>query len=179
MIWGLVDGDYSNNYHLMMTYFLDFFPIASSYAFCFCIWVIRYLFCCLVTKSRQTLSYPRDCNMPGFSVLHYHPRVHSSSCPLSWWCHLTISSSVTLFSSCPQSLLASRSFPWVISLHQMSKVLVLWLQYQSFQWILSVDFLYDWLVWSFCCPRDPQSLLQHHNLKESILGHSPFFMVQL
>ena len=35
----------------------------------------------------------------------------SDSCPLSWWCHPTISSSVTLFSSCPQSFPASGSFP--------------------------------------------------------------------
>ena len=39
------------------------------------------------------------------------PGVHSNSCPLSWWCHLTISSSVVPFSSCPQSLPASVSFP--------------------------------------------------------------------
>ena len=39
------------------------------------------------------------------------PRVYSGSCPLSWWCYLTISSSVVLFSSCPQSLPASGSFP--------------------------------------------------------------------
>ena len=34
-----------------------------------------------------------------------------SSCPLNWWCHPTISSSVTLFSFCPQSFSASGSFP--------------------------------------------------------------------
>ena len=39
------------------------------------------------------------------------PRVYSSSCPLSWWCHSTISSSVIHFCSCPQSLPASGSFP--------------------------------------------------------------------
>ena len=39
------------------------------------------------------------------------PRVCSHSCPLSWWCHSTTSSSVTLFSSCPQSFPASGSFP--------------------------------------------------------------------
>ena len=37
-------------------------------------------------------------------------RVYSSSCPLSRWCHPTISSSVILF-SCPQSLPASVSYP--------------------------------------------------------------------
>ena len=39
------------------------------------------------------------------------PRVHSDSCPLSPWCHLVISSWVVPFSSCPQSLPASESFP--------------------------------------------------------------------
>ena len=37
--------------------------------------------------------------------------VYSNSCPSSQWCHLTISSSVILFSSWPQSFPASRSFP--------------------------------------------------------------------
>ena len=39
------------------------------------------------------------------------PGVYSHSCPLSWWCHRTISSSVIAFSSCPQSFRASGSFP--------------------------------------------------------------------
>ena len=39
------------------------------------------------------------------------PRVHSDSRPLSRWCHPAISSSVIPFSSCPQSLPASDSFP--------------------------------------------------------------------
>ena len=39
------------------------------------------------------------------------PRVHSDSRPLSQWCHPAISSSFVPFSSCPQSLPASESFP--------------------------------------------------------------------
>ena len=39
------------------------------------------------------------------------PRVYSDSCPLSRWCHPTISSSVVTFSSCLQSFPASGSFP--------------------------------------------------------------------
>ena len=39
------------------------------------------------------------------------PRVHSNSCPSSRWCHPAISSSVVPFSSCPQSLPVSGSFP--------------------------------------------------------------------
>ena len=39
------------------------------------------------------------------------PGVYSDSCPSSQWCHPAISSSVIPFSSCPQSLPASESFP--------------------------------------------------------------------
>ena len=39
------------------------------------------------------------------------PGVYPDSCPLSWWCHLAISSSVVPFSSCLQSFPASGSFP--------------------------------------------------------------------
>ena len=39
------------------------------------------------------------------------PRVCSNSCPLSWWCHPTISSSVTLFSFCLQSFLSQEFCP--------------------------------------------------------------------
>ena len=38
------------------------------------------------------------------------PKAYSNSCPLSWWCHPTISSSVIPFSSHPQSFPASGSF---------------------------------------------------------------------
>ena len=38
------------------------------------------------------------------------PGAYSNSCPLSWWCHATISSFVMLFSSCLQSCPASGSF---------------------------------------------------------------------
>ena len=38
------------------------------------------------------------------------PRAYSNSCPLSRWCHPTISSSVVPFYSCPQSFPASGSF---------------------------------------------------------------------
>ena len=56
------------------------------------------------------------------------PGVCSNSCPLSQWCHLTISCSVSPFSSCPKSFPASGSFP--VSSHQVAKVLELQLQGQ-------------------------------------------------
>ena len=45
-------------------------------------------------------------------------------------------------------------FQWVSSLHQVARVLAFQLQHQSFQWIFRTDFLYDWLVWFPCCPRE-------------------------
>ena len=39
------------------------------------------------------------------------PRVYSNACPLSRWCHPTISSSVIPFASCLQSFPTSESFP--------------------------------------------------------------------
>ena len=67
------------------------------------------------------------------------PRVCSDSCPLNWWCHPTISFSVTPFSCCPQSFPASGSFPvsqlfsW--SDHSIGASALI------FQWIFRVDFL--------------------------------------
>ena len=57
-----------------------------------------------------TLCDPMDCNTPGLPVHHQLPRIYPNSCPLSQWCHPTISSSVVPFSSCLQSFPASGSF---------------------------------------------------------------------
>ena len=68
-------------------------------------------------------------------------RAYSNSCPSSWWCHPTISSSVIPFSSHLKSFPASGSYPRVSSSHQVAKVLEFQLQHQSFQWIFRTDFL--------------------------------------
>ena len=47
------------------------------------------------------------------------PGACSNSCPLNQWCHPTIASCVTPFSSCPQSFPASESFPK--TLHQVGQ----------------------------------------------------------
>ena len=62
-----------------------------------------------VTQSCLTLCDPMGCSTPGLPV-HRQYRVYSNSCPLSRWCHPTISSSVVPFSSCPQSFSASDLF---------------------------------------------------------------------
>ena len=59
------------------------------------------------------------------------------------------------------------------------KVLELQLQLRSVQWIFKVDYLWDWLVWSPCCPRNSQESSPTQQFKRSILWCSAFFMVQL
>ena len=67
--------------------------------------------CCSIAQSCLTLCNPMECSTPGFPALHYLPRVCSNACPLSWYCHPIISSSVVPFSSCLQSFSESGSFP--------------------------------------------------------------------
>ena len=73
----------------------------------------------------------QDARLPCPSLT---PRVCSDSCPLSWWYHPAISSSVIPFSFFP----SIRVFSNVDSLHQVATVVEL--QNQSFQWIFRIDF---------------------------------------
>ena len=107
------------------------------------------------------------------------PGVHSNSCPSSQWCHPDISSSVVLFSSWPQSLPASESFPmsqlftWggqSIGVSASTSVLPMNTQLISFRM--------DWLD-LLAVQGTLKSLLQHHSSKASILRRSAFFTVQL
>ena len=79
-----------------------------------------------------------------------------NSHPSSQRCHPAISSSTIPFSSCPQALPASESFPMSQFFHQVAKVLEFQLQHQSFQWTTRTDLLLDGLVGSPCSPRDSQ-----------------------
>ena len=64
-----------------------------------------------VAQSCPTLCDPMNRRTPGLPVHHQLLGFISNSCPSSRWCHPAISSSVIPFSSCPQSLPASGSFP--------------------------------------------------------------------
>ena len=67
------------------------------------------------------------------------PGACSHSCPLSQWCHPTISSSV---SPSPPAFNLSQYqglIQWVSSSHQVAKILELQFQHQSFQWIFRTD----------------------------------------
>ena len=106
------------------------------------------------------------------------PRVCPSSCPLNWWCHPTISSSVSLF-SCPQYFPASGSFP-------MSRLFTP--DGQSIQALASASVLLTNIQGWF--PTGLTGLLlllskrlsrvfSSTSLKASVLWCSAFFMVQL
>ena len=65
--------------------------------------------CCSGVQSCLTLQ-PHGLQHSRLSCPSPTPRACLNSCPLSQWCHPTISSSVTPFSSCPRSFPASGSF---------------------------------------------------------------------
>ena len=106
------------------------------------------------------------------------PRACSNSCPLSPWCHPTISSSVIPFSSCLQSFPASESFlmsqffpSGVQSIGASVSASVLPMNIQD--WFpLGLTGLISLLSKRWILLR---SLLQHHSSKASILQHSAFF----
>ena len=104
------------------------------------------------------------------------PGACSNSCPSSWWCHQTISSSVIPFSSCLQSFPALGSFPMnqffasggqSIGVSGSASVLPMNIQ--------------DWfpLGWTGWISLQSKSLLQHQSSKASIFWCSAFFVVQL
>ena len=65
----------------------------------------------IVAQSCLTLCDPMNRSTPGLPVHHQLPEFTQTQRPSSQWCHPAISSSVVPFSSCPQSLPASESFP--------------------------------------------------------------------
>ena len=113
---------------------------------CICIYMLLLLFCHYVVPDSlrpHGLQHSRlPCPPPS-------PKLFSNSCPLSRWCHPTISSSAVPFSFAFSLSQHQGLLQWVSSSHQ--EVLELPLQHQSFQWIFRTDFLYSWLVWSPCC----------------------------
>ena len=108
------------------------------------------------------------------------PGACSNSCSLSRWCYLIISSSATLFSFCLQFFPASGSFPmsWLFTSGSQ--------RYWSFSFSISPSNEYSGLIslkidWFdlLAAQGTLKSLLQHLNLKASILQCSAFFKVQL
>ena len=108
-------------------------------------------------------------------------RVYSNSCPLSRWCHPTISSSVIPFNLLPPSI-----FPSIRVFSNESVLHIRWPKYGSFSFNISpsndysglISFRMDWLDF-LAVQGTLKSLLQYHSSKASILWLSALFMVQL
>ena len=106
------------------------------------------------------------------------PRVHPNSCPSSQWCHPAISSSIVPFSSCPQSLPVSESFP-------MSHLFAWGSQSFGVSSLASVlpENTQDWspLEWTGWISLQSKGLSRVFSnttvQKPSILWHSAFFTV--
>ena len=107
------------------------------------------------------------------------PGVHPNSCPLSQWCHPTISSSVIPFSSCPQSFPALGSFQMSHFFASGGQSIGVSASTSVLPGLPRTDLLYDGLVGISLQSKGLSSLLQHLSSKASILQHSAFFIVQL
>ena len=112
----------------------------------------RLLFSCQVMSDTFWTHELQHVRLPCPSL---SPWVCSNPCPLCQWCHTTISSSFTPFSSCPQSFPASGSFPmsWLFtpggqSIDASASVFPMNIQ----------DCFPLGLVWSPCSQRDSQEL---------------------
>ena len=96
----------------------------------------------------------------------------SNSCPLSRWCHPTIS-------SCHPFLLLLSIFPSIRVFSNESVLRIRWPKYWSFSFTISptneysglISFRIDWFD-LLAVQGTPRSLLQHHSSKASILRHS-------
>ena len=141
---------------------------------------MRLLFTCSVVSNSLQPHVLQHTRLPWPSL---SPGVCSHSCPLSQWCHPTISSSVAHF--CPKSFPASGSF--IMSQFFISGGQIIWASAS----VLPIN-IQGWFPWrltgwisllSKALSRVFQgtfkSLLYHHSLKASVLQCSAFFMIKL
>ena len=105
---------------------------------------------------------PQHAGLPSPSL---SSRVCSNTCPLSWWCQPTISSSVTHFSSCPQFFPTSGSFPisWLFASGGQS------IGASALSSVLSMKIQ----VWSPYCPRDSRVFSSTTVQKHQFFGTQP------
>ena len=124
---------------------------------------------------------PTDCCMPSFLVLHYLP--DSAQTHVHWVGDAIQPSHLIL--CCPLLLLPS-IFSSIRVFSNESALCIKWLKHWSFSFSIStsneylglISFRIDWLD-LLAVQGTLKSLLQHHNLKASVLWPSAFFIVQL
>ena len=125
------------------------------------------LFCCLVTKSSETLCDPMDCSTPGLLIFHYLPEFAQTHVH---WVGDTIQPSHPLLSPSLPAISLSRHqglFQWVGSSHQVEKNRSFSIS-SSNGYSGSISFRMDRFA-LLAVQGTLKSLLQHHSLKASIL----------
>ena len=138
---------------------------------------------CIVQFSRSVVSdsfWPYELQHARPPCPSPTPRVHPNPCPLTWWCHPTISSSVIPFS------FLSSIFPSIRLFFNESAFRIKRPKYWSWNFNISpsnehsglISFRVDWLD-LLAVQGTLKSLLQHHSSKTSILRCSAFFTLQL
>ena len=121
---------------------------------------------------------PQEQQHARLSCPSLSPRIYSHPCPLSRWCHRTISSSVNPLLLLPSIFLSIRVFSNESALH------IRWPKYWSFSFSISppkeysglISFRIDWF--DILVQGILKSLLRDHSLKASIHWCSVFFMAQ-
>ena len=162
-----------------LSFFLSFLFINELF---FGMWMII-CFLLLLLFSHSVMSdslWPHGLQYTRIPCPSPSPRACSNSCPLSWWCHPTISSFVVPFSSCLKSFPVSESFLMSQLFH------IKWTEYWSFSFSISpsngysglISFRIDWFD-LLAVQGTLKRLLQHCSFKASIIWCSVFFMVQL
>ena len=125
--------------------------------------MFHYQFSCSVVSDSLWTHEPQHARPPCPSPT---PGVYPNLCPLSQWCHPTISSSVVSFSSWPQS------FPSIRVFSNESALLIRWPKYWSSSFNIRpsneypglISFRMDWLD-LLAVQGTLKSLLQHHSSK--------------
>ena len=139
----------------------------------------KYLQFSSVAMSCPTLCDPRDHSTPGLPVLHQLPQ---STQTHVHWVGDAIQPSYPLLSPSPPAL----NFPSITVFSNESALRIRWPKYWSFSFNISPSNKHSRLISFRMDPLDPlgvqgtpNSLLQHHSSKASILQSSAFFIIQL
>ena len=143
----------------------SFFPLKT---------VIPHFLCVQFSRSVMSDSFwPHGLQHSRLPCPSPTPGACSNSCPLHWWYHPTILSSVVPFSSCLHFFPVSGSFPGSQFFASGGQSIGVSNEYSGL-----ISSRMDWLD-LLVVQGTLKSLLQHHSSKASILLHSAFFIVQL
>ena len=136
-------------------------------------------YCFSVANLCSTLCYPMDYRTPGFPVLHY--LLEFTQTHVHW-----VSDAINHLILCSSLLLLPSIFPSIKVFSSESVLRIRWPKYWSFSFSISpsneylglISFRIDWFDF-LAVQGTLKILLQHHNLKASVLWCSAFFIIQL